>query len=108
LVEESDVGLGPSIARLAPGRQRVDLLGREDVARSTCYAPRRREETANQDLGGEQRPHGVERLGEGASVDHVEQRWRVLDCFRTDATDSMVAFEAVAIGGIECPQQEGL
>ena len=79
-------------------------MSRPAFARRRGDARRRRTST----LGREQRPDGVERLRERAAVDHVEERRRVPDRFRTDAADPEVAFEAVVVRGVERAQEKSL
>ena len=52
LVEEGDVGLAPSVAALIRGVQRVELVGREDVAAGVREAPGRREQAAHEHVRG--------------------------------------------------------
>ena len=101
LVEEGHVGLAPSVTCLFSGVQRVQLLRREDVASGIREASGRREKPAHEHFGSEQRPDGMERLCERVSVDHLDERSRVADCFRSDAADSVVAFEGVAVRVVE-------
>ena len=77
LVEEGDIGLAPSVPAVLRGLQRVQLVGREDVAPGALQAPGRREQTAQEPVGGEHGPDGVEGLGQSTAVDHVEERRRV-------------------------------
>ena len=90
------------------GVQRVELVGREDVAPGVRETPGRREETTHEHLGSEQRPHGVEGLGERVRSITSRSCGAYRTAFRADAADPLVAFEAVAIRGVQRPHQEAL
>ena len=96
----------PSVAR---GVQRVQLVGREDVAPGVRQAPGRREQTAQEARRGVSTGQMVSRAcGQRATVDHVEERRRVPDPFRADAADPVVALEAVPVRGFQRPEEEAL
>ncbi len=108
LVEQGNVGFAPSVFFLIRPQQRVELIRCEEVAPSVRETSGRREETAHEHFGSEQRPDGVHRLRERVSVDHVEELRRVSHSFRTDAADPMVALEPVAIRGVQRPHKKAL